>query len=190
VDEAAMFDELVLRLVEAARGGVDQLLRRTGGVMFPPMVHILAEDMDPPYVGMLRCRWYSQGVDAADAIAELGELPSVLAATRLVVMWEALDLAAALDVPAERDTRVMVALDATLTEQTMHWRPFRLHRGEGRPGDAVVPEWGESMRRPDPPLPGPVARLLAVWRQWRDEDLGETLTRLETAGHRMRWASR
>jgi len=58
VDEAAMFDELVLRLVEAARGGVDQLLRRTGGVMFPPMVHILAEDMDPPYVGMLRCRWF------------------------------------------------------------------------------------------------------------------------------------
>ena len=45
------------------------------------------------------------------------------------------------------------------------------------------------MRLPDPPLPGPVARLLAVWRHWRDEDLGETLTRLETAGHRMRWAS-
>lgn len=63
------------------------------------------------------------------------------------------------------------------------------HAGTGRYGDVVVPEWGPPVQLHDPPLPGPVAALLEVRRQWGGGDLDETVSRLEAAGHRMRWAA-
>ncbi len=94
--QVASVGELVDRIEEAARADADAALREAGGVP-PPAVHILAEDLEQPYVGYLTCRPFSRGADAAAAIAELGELPSVLAATRLVVTWEAQDLNVALE---------------------------------------------------------------------------------------------
>lgn len=187
--QAVCVDEVLRGIEHAAREGMDAGLR-AGGAVLPPAVHLLAEDLDQPYVGYLTCRPFYRGADAAAAIVELGELPSVLAVTRLAVTWEAYDLTVALQVPADPDTLALVVLDATLTEHAIRWCPFRLHAGTGRYGDMVVPEWGPPALLRDPPLPGPVEQLLTVWRQWRAGDLDETITRLETAGHRMRWAAR
>jgi hypothetical protein len=181
--------ELVAGIEEAARGALEDLLRETGGV-HPPTVHILAEDLEQPYVGWLTCRPFYRGADAAAAIAELGELPSVLAATRLVVTWEAQDLNIALEVPPDPENSALVVLDATLTAQVIHWYPLRLRPGTPGERAVVVAEWGVPVQLRGAPLPGPIAALLAVWRAWRDADLEETVLRLEWAGHRMRWAAR
>lgn len=101
--------------------------------------------------------------------AELGELASVLAATRPVT-WEAQDLTIALQAPADPDTLALVMLNARRTGHAIRWCPFRLHAGTGRYDDVVVPDWVPPVQLRDPPLPGPVAALLEVWRQWRDGD--------------------
>jgi hypothetical protein len=82
--------------------------------------------------------------------AELGELASVLAATRLVT-WEAQDLTIALQAPADPDTLALVMLNARRTGHAIRWCPFRLHAGTGRYDDVVVPEWGPPMQLHDPP---------------------------------------
>jgi len=188
LEEAWVYDELVRRMVETLHRGVDDLLRRAG-VVLPPTVYVFAEDLDPPFVCSVQCRRFYRGADAAAAVAELGELPSALAATRLLVAWEEQDLKVAFGLPADPDTTALLVLDATLMDRTLHRRPFRITRaGTGDGGLGVLPEWGELVRLSDPPLPGPVARLLAVWRQRRNEDLNETVIRLQTAGHRVGWA--
>ena len=179
--------DLVDGIEEAARGALDDLLRETGGV-HPPTVHILAEDMEQPYVGWLTCRPFYRGADAAAAIAELGELPSVLAATRLVVTWEAQGLNVALDMPPDPENSALVVLDATLTDQAINWYPLQLRPGGRGERAVVVAEWGVPVQLRGAPLPGPIAELVAVWRAWRDADLEATVLRLERAGHRMRWA--
>jgi len=187
LEEAWVYDELVRRMVETLHRGVDDLLRRAG-VVLPPTVYVFAEDLDPPFVCSVQCRRFYRGADAAAAVAELGELPSALAATRLLVAWEEQDLKLALGLPADPDTTALVALDATLTDRTLHRRPFRLAGAVGGASPGLVPERGELQRLVDPALPGPVARLLAVWQQWRNEDLNDTVIRLQTAGHRVGWA--
>ena len=181
--------ELVDGIEAAACGALDDLLRETGGV-HPPTVHILAEDLEQPYVAYVTCRPFYRGADAAAAVAELGLLPSALAATRLLVTWEAEDLNVALEIPPDPDGTALVVLDASLTEQVIHWYPLRLRPGGRGEHAVVVAEWGPPVQLPDPPLPGPVAVLLAVWRQWHDADLNETVIRLESAGHRVRWIAR
>ena len=134
-----------LRRAGAAHGGdaaprVDDLLRRAG-VVLPPTVYVFAEDLDPPFVYSVQCRRFYRGADAAAAVAELGELPSALAASRLLVAWEEQDLKVALGLPADPDTTALVALDATLTDWTLHRRPCptrgRHRRRESGPGAGV-----------------------------------------------------
>jgi hypothetical protein len=176
----------VCRIAAAARGALEVTVGEVGAVP-PPTVHILAEDLDQPYIGRVGCRPFFRGADAAGAVTGLGELPSVLAATRLVVTWEAQDLTVALGDAADQDATALVVLDATLTGHTMHAHPLRMFLDEHGRGTA---EWGTAVELPDRPLPEPIAGLLAVWREWRDEDLDATARRAQAAGYRTVWAQR
>jgi len=180
-------DEAVNRIEDAVRHGTEAQLRADGGVM-PPTVHILAEDLDQPYIGYLTCRPFYRGADASRAIAELGELPSVLAATRLVVVYEAQDLMVALGGPVDPDGLALVVLDATFEQHTARRHPFRLRSGGRLGGGGVAVEWGPVEVQRGLVVPFVLARLLMAWRELRSGDLEETVTRLETAGHRMHWA--
>jgi len=180
--------EVVDRIEAAVCHGMDVQLRADGGVM-PPTVHMLAGDLDQPYIGYLTCRPFSRCTDASRAIAELGELPSVLAVTRLVVVYEAQDLMVALDGPVDPDGSALVVLDATFEQHTARRHPFRLRSGGWLRGGRVAVEWGPVEVQPGLTVPFALARLLMVWRELRTGDPDETVTRLETAGHRMRWAT-
>lgn len=61
-------------LDEIAVVTADQVLRETG-ILPPPTVHILAEGLDPPYIGYLTCQPFYRGQDARTAIGLLGLLP-------------------------------------------------------------------------------------------------------------------
>ncbi|MQA16133.1 MAG: hypothetical protein GEV09_18875 [Pseudonocardiaceae bacterium] len=183
----ATVDQLVSGIEGAARDSLAELLREAGSV-FPPTVHMLAEDRAPPHIGFVTCRPFYRGADAAAAIAELGVLPAALHATRLVVTWEAQDLNAALAAPADPDTTALAALDATPTGHAISWHPFRLHPGRGR--EVLAPQWGRSVRLPQAPLPGPVEALLHEWRHGVRRDVTDIVRRLETAGHQVRWVAR
>ena len=181
---------VVTEIGKALCAGLDAELRATGGVL-APTVHILAEDLDPPYVGYVSCRRFYRGADAAAAIRELGVLPSVLSATRLVVGWEAQDMNAALEAPVDPDGTALVLLDAHVSgAQQALWCPLRCRPGEPAEGALVVAQWGPPALLEDPLLPGPVEALLAVWRQWLDLDLDETVWGLESIGYRVRFAER
>lgn len=156
----------------------------------PPAVHMLVEDLDRPYVGYLTCRPFCRGADASRAIAELGELPSVLAATRLVVVYEAQDVMVALEGLVNPDGSALVVLDTTFEQHTVRRHPFRLRSGGRLRGGGVAVEWGPVEVQPGLAVPFAIARLLMAWRELRSGDLSETVTRLETAGHRMHWALR
>jgi len=111
---SVLVDEIESSVVD----GADHLLR-TAGFCPPPSAHILAEGTDQPYVGFISCRPFYRGADAAAAITDLGPLPSVLAATRLVVNWEDCDLRTALQVPGDTFPTAIVTLDADRTDHTL-----------------------------------------------------------------------
>ena len=99
---------------------------REHGLVQPPTVHMLAEDMDQPYVGFITSRPYYRGSDAEQAITTLGLLPSVLPATALVVTWEHLDMCASVQLTT-RDQPSLAVLDTPLA------RTFVI-LGVGKPG--------------------------------------------------------
>ena len=180
-------DDVVAAVGDALRAGLDAELRATGGVL-APTVHILAEDLDQPLVAAVTCRRFHRGRDAAAAITELGLLPSAMSATRLVVAWEAQDLNVALEAPVDPDGSALVLLDAHVRgAQRVSWYPLRCRHGQPGEHAVIVAEWAPPLIVEDPPLPDPVAALLAVWRRCFDLDLDATVAHLEAAGYRMRW---
>lgn len=183
-------DDIVGYLAESIRVGADAGLR-AGGAVMPPTVFVLAEDMDQPFVGKVVVRPFYPGADAAAAIAGLGLLPSVLAATRLLVTYERQDVNAALGLLVDLDDAALVAVDAHLTGHAVVTYPLRVTRGPDwhRTG-AVLPVWGTPARRSGAVLPGPVGQLLDLWRMWQEADLNEALNELDAAGYRMAWAER
>lgn len=179
-------------IARAAVGAVDELVRETGSVP-PPAVHMFAEDVEPPYVGYVTRREFYRVPDAPAAIAELGILPSVLAATRLVVTWEHADLCTALELPGGPFPPGVVVLDAPVDgAETLRWYPFRLDAGplDAAGAPTVVPVWSDPVQHQDPVLPDPLRRLLAVWREWRQDDIEQAAARLTAAGYRISWAQR
>lgn len=163
------------------------------GLCPPPTVHMVCADIDPPYAGMLTCRPFYRGVDAADAIAAMGALPSALLATHLVVVWEHCDLCTALELPGESFPSGVVVLVATRSEHTVRWYPYVTRFGpvgtSGMP--TVLPDWEPPRRYPGAALPQPVARLLESWRtRPAPDELEQQAVRLERAGYRIRWAAR
>ncbi|MFI8528271.1 hypothetical protein ACIGB8_27690 [Promicromonospora sukumoe] len=183
---SVLVDEIASSVVDAT----DNLLRTTGFCP-PPSVHILAEDTDQPYVGFISCRPYYRGADAAAAITGLGLLPSVLAATRLVVTWEDHDLRTALQVPGDTFPTAIVTLEADQNNHTLLWHAFDAQPGPlseaGVP--TVQPHWQQSVRYANPPLLEPIAALLDLWRQARRDDVEQTASGLQQAGYTIRWAN-
>lgn len=183
-------DELVDAVESSSVELADSLIR--GGAVSPPTVHILCKHRPQRYLGSVATRPFRRGADAGSVVAALGLLPSVVTATRLVVVWEYSDLCAALDLPGWRDGRYplgLVVLDADLSEHVVRWHPFTLctnassDRTVPLPLDVQVwPAWGPVTTHPCARLPAPVVELLAVWRDLRRRDIGETLAELEAAG--------
>ncbi len=162
---------------------------RVCGQSPPPEVHILAEDMDNSYIGSVECRPFYRGADAVSAIATLGLLPSVLKATRLLVLWEERDLHIALEMPQEHPAIGMVILDARFDGHTLHWHPISASADTANrpepPG--VLVEWGTPARYENVALPEPIEALLQVWREFREDDIRQTVTGLEQAGYGVHW---
>lgn len=179
-------------LAQALVGSADQVLRELG--MCPaPTVYMLCKDMEQPYAGMLTCRPFYRGTDAADAVAAMGALPAALWATHLLVVWEHSDLCTALELPGEAFPSGIVVLEATMSEHTVRWYPYLTRFGAvGASGlPTVLPDWGTPTRHPGAKLPDPIIRLLASWRDWTETDnLAQQAADLERAGYRMRWAAR
>jgi hypothetical protein len=180
--------EIADSLIGALLRSSEEALRQIGEIPLP-QVHILAEDMKQAYFGYLQCRPFYRGADAASAIATLGYLPAVLAATRLVVLWEDADIRTALELPGEGFARGIVALDARFDGHTLHWHPFDVEVGRPRADgkSAVV-----RMRRPeqyeDVELLAPVAELVRIWRESRPgeaDDIRRVVAELQEAGYRL-----
>ncbi|MFI5590003.1 hypothetical protein ACIA5G_33490 [Amycolatopsis sp. NPDC051758] len=183
-------EKLPAILLEAAAAE----LRQTG--FFPrPQVHMFAEDMASPYIGYIVCRPFYRGEDAATAIAGLGLLPSVMALTRLLVLWEDRDLRTALEMPASADAAMGLSLlDARPDSHTLRWHPFEAElTGVAHHGNYQVrtinPRWREPSRFEDVPLPQPISDLLGLWRELRRDDIRQTAIGLQKAGYEMHWVS-
>ncbi|MFF9206024.1 hypothetical protein ACF1AE_30275 [Streptomyces sp. NPDC014986] len=176
--------DLVGTLSDVVLGTSDELLRSHGACP-RPQVHILAEDMEQPYVGFVTCRPFYRGADAASALAGLGLFPSVLMATRLLVVWEERDLRTALELPGGSFGTGVVILDAGLDGHTLNWHPFDIEVGGAGPHgtSTVVPHWRTPARYENAQLLTPVAALLDVWREFRHEDIQETAIGLQQAGY-------
>jgi len=187
-------DEVVDHIEDAARYGIEAQLRADGGVM-APTVFILLEDLEQPFMGQLSCRRFYSGADAAAAVMTMGVLPAVMAATRLVVVWEAQDLNVALEAPVDPDGSALCVLDAPLVPPSVLRRhPMRLRHAVPGGSLVIVPEWGTPDRLHSPVLPDSIEQLLHVWREGWELSTGEVVNdmtiRLETAGYRMAWAAR
>ena len=175
--------EVAADLAPALVAGADQLLR--AGTSVPPVtVHMICADLDPPYVGYVACRSFEAGRDAATAVGLLGRLPSVVAATHLVVAWEYSALRAALEPALGRGPTGLAVVEASFDEHLVRWFPFRrMARGNGV-------EWGRSRVHPGGALPLPVEYLLSSWRSLIVDDVAATVDMLERAAYRVRWTAR
>lgn len=165
-----------------------ETLYATGAVP-RPQVHLLAEDMDQPYLGYVVSRPFYRGDDVAVAIGDMGTLASVLKTTRLVIMWEDLDLRTALEESGLTTTMSMMVLEVPFEGHTLHRHPFEpVKTGQVVDGVPTIRlEWGEPQRHENAPLPHPIARLLDMWREFPDGDIEETVTRFQKAGYELNW---
>lgn len=178
-------DDVVQGIEQAVCDGLDQLLRATGAVQ-PPTVHMFVTDPHPAYLGLVTCRAFYPGDDAADAVAKLGHLPAAVEATRLLVTFEAQDLNVALDMPVDPDGSALVVVDATMTETVLRWYPLHLSRARhGHP--ALVPRWGVPEALREPTLPEPLIRALIIWRRARGGYVPGQVAELERGGYRISW---
>lgn len=189
-------DGIVGPVAEAVRAGMDAGLRYGGAVM-APTVWIFAEDMDQPLLGKITVRPFYAGPDAVAAVAGMGELASVLAATRLVITYEAQDFNVAMGAEPDLDAAALVALDATPWTTTVYWYPVTMRPApDWQHTGAVIPEWGEPVKLGDREVPIPIRQLLDAWQELRGvgtditDDLNETATRLQAAGYVIRWMER
>ncbi|MEU1752660.1 hypothetical protein ABZ436_08410 [Micromonospora matsumotoense] len=150
-----------------------------------PQVHILAEDMDEPfqYVGYITTRPFYRGTDAATAIADLGRLPSALAATRLFVVWEEDDLRLALEMPNRHPAHGLSVVDVRSDGHTVLWLPFEV----AQDGADTVVTWGTPTRHENVKLHAPIEALIDTWRT-PSEDLERTVLDLQGSGYQIKWS--
>ncbi|MFD0316248.1 hypothetical protein [Streptomyces flavalbus] len=183
--------DLVEALSRAILETGEELMREHGACL-RPQVHILAEDMDQPYVGFITCRPFYRGADAATALTGLGLFPSVLMATRLLVAWDDRDLRTGLEMPGEPYDRGLVILDATFEDHTLHWHPYDYEvLGDTDYGTTrIKPLWNPPAHYRDVPLLPPISDLLALWKEFRRDDIQETAIELQRAGYEFDMVSR
>jgi len=187
--------ELVDGIASAALAGVEAQLRPDGAVM-PPTMFILAEDLDQPLLCSLGCRPFYPGADAVAAITAMGIAPAVMAATRIVLTWEAQDLNAALAALVNPAGSALCVLDAQLAPcDVLRYHPLRMRPGpDSHRTGGVIPEWGTPDRIHNPSLPDPIERLLHRWRDGWEPASGEVVNdaviELQTAGYSIRFMER
>ncbi|MCD2193597.1 hypothetical protein LQ327_09410 [Actinomycetospora endophytica] len=186
----ASLRELVDLLEISAVGTAESMLVNHGRCP-PPTMHLISALPDRPYVGYAVTRSHTPGADAADALAAMGDLPAAMHAARLVLTWEQQDLYTALELPQPAAPAVVV-VDAGPGDHELRRHPFTLPVGPPpQPGDSTVtPDWGQSTREPDSPLPEPVAALLATWRAGGDpRRLRAVYQDMQHAGYTVRWVN-
>ncbi|TDB88012.1 hypothetical protein E1264_12890 [Actinomadura sp. KC216] len=178
--------ELPRALIEASKAE----LHATGAIP-RPQVHMLAEDMEHSYIGFVICRMFYRGQDAATAIGDLGILPSVMKMTRLMILWENLDLSTALDQVTGPSPRALMLVDAQLSRHTLHKHLFDpVPTGQVVDGVATVSlRWETPQRSENAPLPDPITRLLRTWRELREDDIQQTAIALQRSGYELNWAT-
>jgi hypothetical protein len=154
-----------------------------------PQVHMFAEDLPHAYVGFVICRRFYRGHDAVTAIGDLGVLPSVMKMTRLMILWENLDISTALEESGPFPWALML-VDARLDEHTLYRHPFQaVPTGQVVDGvPSVQLEWEAPQLSENAQLPTPITRLLQVWRELRTGDFQETARELEQAEYELNWA--
>ncbi len=165
---------------------------RATGRCLPPRLHVLVDGLDLPYVGFLTCRPFYRGDDAVAAVGMMGELGSMLGASRLVLTWEHQDMAAALhqpDAPAGQ-----VVLDAPRRGvHVLRWHPVWIDPAAAGGGSGVAPVWGPVDTVPAADLPPFAGACLATWlrpAEWTAPRLVERLAWFERSGYVMRWVGR
>lgn len=190
-NETSLAEMLRSTMVKAA----DDTFRKIG--LCPiPQIHVLAENMDQPYLGYIHTRPFYRGEDAAKAISELGVFPAAMGATRVLVAWENRDINVALQTGGEKTPSAVVFAEATLADHVVHWHPFEI----GEIGSVTeygthpfVPYWGQAKVRAGARLPEPLAHALRIWRDTPPPDVDEMQDMVETlqeAGHTISWVSR
>jgi hypothetical protein len=161
-----------------------------GGFVPPPQIHMLIDDWDRPYVGYVGTRSYHQGTDAVDAITRLGDAPAAIAATRVLLVWEAADLQISLNGPGEFPNGLVVVVASLVGGHMVRWHPFALHvAGLDASGRLIVePQWGRSSALPDAVLPPVMTAVLGRWRSL-DGDSDTVFAELLADGFDVRLAS-
>ncbi|MEV0538390.1 hypothetical protein [Nocardia salmonicida] len=133
-----------------------------------PQVHIFDRTRAQPVVGYVVSRFYSQGDDAASAIANLGVLAAALCATDLIVFWEESDLRTSIHGahPTADYPTGLVTLRVTHEGHDQTWRPFSNrvlgYQQNGLP--IVQPLWGTVATESGGDIPFPIQGLLGRWR--------------------------
>lgn len=119
-----------------------------------------------PLVGVVTCRPYRRGDDAAAAIKHLGRLAGGLGATHLLVLWEEADLRTSLHGPADTYPQGLVLVQATYCSHQLDWHPFTYQvRGQRPSGGADLDiSWGQPTTCPGAALPSPIQHLLSWFR--------------------------
>jgi hypothetical protein len=168
---------------------------RKAGCYPRPQVHMFAVDLEHPYIGYIVSRPFYRGDDAVTAIANLGLLPSVMAVTRLLVLWEDRDLRTALQLPGSAQAATgMAVLDARFDGHTLQWHPFDVEvTGVTRHGaytiNTINPRWRTAIRFENVGLLRPIADLLKIWRELRKDDIQTTAIGLQDAGYELNWVT-
>jgi hypothetical protein len=156
----------VVSVVEGACRDTVEAALQEGGFVSRPQLHMLMDDWDQPYVGYVGTRSYYQGADAANAITRLADAPAAIAATRVVLVWEAADLHVSLYGPGEFANGLVVVVASLVGGHTLRSHPFALHvAGLDAFGRLIVePEWGRSSTLRDALLPQVMTGVLDRWR--------------------------
>ncbi|MFI7438067.1 hypothetical protein [Micromonospora haikouensis] len=159
-------------------------IQKTGQVP-RPQVHIVAEDMDEPYqyIGYIATRPFYRGADAATAVADLGRLPSALAATRLFVVWEEVDLRLALEMPNRQPVHGLSVVDVRSDGHTMLWLPFEVAQDDA----GIIVIWGKPTRHENVKLHAPIEALIETWHR-PCGDLERTVLDLQGSGYQINWS--
>lgn len=168
---------LVDQVRETLRTAAEEQLRLTATVP-RPQVHLFVEGLRQAYVGCVEARAFASGTDAATAIGALGFAAAALPASHLLVVWEQVDLMAALGEPLVGDSSLVV-LEATADDHSLAWYPL-LAAGAGIERQVRRPA---ARARHRAPLPAPVDTLLATWRGVRPPDFATTLAMLTDHGY-------
>lgn len=177
-------------VLEIAAVGVAESALLNDGSCLPPTVHLISALTESPYAGYVIARPFTSGADAVEAIAALGALPAAMRAPELVVTWEHANLATALELQGGPWPSALAVLVASQDCHEVRWHPFEVQLGPTMRsgGQTLVPLWGPPRREADSELPGPIARLVAVWRAGRDpRELRWVYGQLENEGYTVHW---